>query len=1058
MAASNKRVKVLISGPINGQLTLLSNKLSTLNNSKAGPFDICVCCGPFFYSSNAASTGSSTAAVSNNKVAGDEEAADKVDNEQTSQIEAAANNDATKLKNGTIKFDIPVLFVDVGDSLPAGLDVEYPKVTDDAEIDLDDDDEDEVNEKEKGEDDNEDKKEDEKDKVPDGLLRIAPNLYQLIGSSPNNIADIISVPLPLKDPTIITSTKREHPTALTIGYLPKNTRLSTQTQTNNNFTTKSQHTSFLGCDILISTEWGQGMCDLKVGALSLDDRTLLNGSGGGGGSGGSGEGGAGGQGIEIGSYDVAELVAMSRPRYHIAPGPIVPVQQPQQKQDDSNDTKPPQIKLHQRFMASLPYRYPPTSSTSGSSGTSSSNSHAGRFLAMGSIQPPTISKALGKSFKYIHAVGIVPLAYMDSNDRENAKELDKVVDCPYTDASYGVDTTNIIGGRGGGGNMMNYGGMNGGGIVGGLSEARARRLAQEDAASNMNNGGGQGPGGAFRWQQRGRKRPLNGEDGPGSSGMMNEEEAKRQAIEASNPDNTSLFLHGLHRDPSGMTLTNDAIMNSFKPFGCIGIRFPKPKMNHRQSHYQNSEQRPSYAFLDFNTHEEALQCLADLNGEVAVCNVMLTLKWSSSGKSHQQPQMHHQGQQQGNNMGMMPQRRQRNRLTEQEAGDSTTLFLRLPTSINSSDYPAELETMRSLGQGTMEDELNVGVPLDSTDRITANDEPALRVTVRQPTAETNYGFLEFASHTAALTTIVALTGNDDGGRVSEDKLTASCLITDDMKKKDISHLSGVTLYWAKGSSQPKPGNGGGNNYGLKFNKQHFPPDSRTDCWFCLASPACEKHLIVAVYEECYVALPKGGVNEHHALIVPVEHGGDGALVNRKLSPEIESVKSKLRLHARTVLNKDLFVFERCIATKGGYHTHVQCIPVDANSGPTIQSKMLDMASRVGFQLKEITSDLGLNALEDDWSDGYFYAEIPLPGGGDEFRRFIYRAGGEGSGGADNNNGGRRGPTVPLQFGREVLAEVMDNPDIGQWKACVVSKEKEEELTIAFRKSLSSVSS
>ena len=60
--------------------------------------------------------------------------------------------------------------------------------------------------------------------------------------------------------------------------------------------------------------------------------------------------------------------------------------------------------------------------------------------------------------------------------------------------------------------------------------------------------------------------------------------------------------------------------------------------------------------------------------------------------------------------------------------------------------------------------------------------------------------------------------------------------------------------------------------------------------------------------------------------------------------------------------------------------------------------------------------------------GYFYAEVPLPGGGDEFRRFIYRVGFEDSGGADNNNGGRRG-TVPLQFGREVLAEVMDNPDI-----------------------------
>ena len=176
-------------------------------------------------------------------------------------------------------------------------------------------------------------------------------------------------------------------------------------------------------------------------------------------------------------------------------------------------------------------------------------------------------------------------------------------------------------------------------------------------------------------------------------------------------------------------------------------------------------------------------------------------------------------------------------------------------------------------------------------------------------------------------------------------------------------------------------------------------------------------------------------------------------MNRKLAPEMESVKSKLRLHARTTLQKDLFVFERCIQTKGGYHTHVQCIPVDASSGPTIQSKMLEMAVQAGFQLKEITSDLGLNALDDDWSDGYFYAEIPLPGGGNEFRRFIYRAGDRSN---ENINNGRRG-TVPIQFGRQVLAEVMGNPDIGQWKACVVSQEKEEELTVSFRKSLAKMS-
>ena len=200
-------------------------------------------------------------------------------------------------------------------------------------------------------------------------------------------------------------------------------------------------------------------------------------------------------------------------------------------------------------------------------------------------------------------------------------------------------------------------------------------------------------------------------------------------------------------------------------------------------------------------------------------------------------------------------------------------------------------------------------------------------------------------------------------------------------------------------------------------------------------------------EECYITLPKGGVNEYHSLIVPVEHGGDGVSVTRKIESEIDSIKSKLRKHARAALQKDLFIFERSIQTKGGYHPHIQCIPVDAGLGPKIQSKMLEMASRSGFKLKEITGEIPLSSLDDDWSEGYFYAEVPLPGGGDDYRRYLYRV-------ADGGNGSKS--FVPIQFGREVLAEVMNNPDVAQWKACVVSKEREEEWTNQFRESLSDI--
>ncbi len=41
------------------------------------------------------------------------------------------------------------------------------------------------------------------------------------------------------------------------------------------------------------------------------------------------------------------------------------------------------------------------------------------------------------------------------------------------------------------------------------------------------------------------------------------------------------------------------------------------------------------------------------------------------------------------------------------------------------------------------------------------------------------------------------------------------------------------------------------------------------CWFCLASPEVEKHLIVSVGDECYVALAKGGIDWNNLLIVPI---------------------------------------------------------------------------------------------------------------------------------------------------------------------------------------------
>ena len=43
------------------------------------------------------------------------------------------------------------------------------------------------------------------------------------------------------------------------------------------------------------------------------------------------------------------------------------------------------------------------------------------------------------------------------------------------------------------------------------------------------------------------------------------------------------------------------------------------------------------------------------------------------------------------------------------------------------------------------------------------------------------------------------------------------------------------------------------------------------CWFCLASPEVEKHLVVSVGNHAYLALAKGGLVPQHLLILPIAH-------------------------------------------------------------------------------------------------------------------------------------------------------------------------------------------
>ncbi|KAJ9592078.1 hypothetical protein L9F63_001387, partial [Diploptera punctata] len=54
-------------------------------------------------------------------------------------------------------------------------------------------------------------------------------------------------------------------------------------------------------------------------------------------------------------------------------------------------------------------------------------------------------------------------------------------------------------------------------------------------------------------------------------------------------------------------------------------------------------------------------------------------------------------------------------------------------------------------------------------------------------------------------------------------------------------------------------------------KKQPPNFDQESCWFCLASAAVEKHLVISIGTEAYLALAKGGIVPDHVLILPVGH-------------------------------------------------------------------------------------------------------------------------------------------------------------------------------------------
>eukprot|EP00795_Rhopilema_esculentum_P013136 gene13136-3928_t len=179
------------------------------------------------------------------------------------------------------------------------------------------------------------------------------------------------------------------------------------------------------------------------------------------------------------------------------------------------------------------------------------------------------------------------------------------------------------------------------------------------------------------------------------------------------------------------------------------------------------------------------------------------------------------------------------------------------------------------------------------------------------------------------------------------------------------------------------------------------------CWFCLGSPQVEKHLVISVGLQTYLALAKGGLTENHVLICPIHHYNSTVVLPEETLMEIEKYP---------------------LIQVSRYVVHI-VVPIHLEKVEEAKSAFKEYGQLQSLEFADVPEDKDLQEMV-SVTTPYFAVEF------DDGDRLLHRVRSK----------------MPLQFGREVLAssELLDLPEKVDWKNCKLSKEEETRITKNFR--------
>lgn len=217
------------------------------------------------------------------------------------------------------------------------------------------------------------------------------------------------------------------------------------------------------------------------------------------------------------------------------------------------------------------------------------------------------------------------------------------------------------------------------------------------------------------------------------------------------------------------------------------------------------------------------------------------------------------------------------------------------------------------------------------------------------------------------------------------------------------------------------GGGGYHNNDFKRQRQNFDQEK---CWFCLSSKDVEKHLIISIGENFYLALAKGPLNSKHVLILSVTHVPATSKLTTDDWAELEKFKTALRAYYASQEQVVVF-YERNYKSS---HLQINAIPVPKSIEWQIKLTFDDKAEEFNLPFETVPKLTEPTELPE--KGPYFLAELP-----DESTLI-----------------NKQMKNFPLHYGRDVMCSenLLNCEDKVEWKECLLSREEEIEAVKNFR--------